>query len=62
MKSALAFTFLFGAIATSVSADDNPTFKVSEVKQTGGFAGVNVTYRITPDGKLQMRLYVAPWY
>ena len=22
-----------------------------EVQQTGGFAGVNITYRITPDGK-----------
>lgn len=51
MKSALAFILLFGTFATSVSADESPAFKVIEVQQTGGFAGVNITYRITPDGK-----------
>ena len=51
MKSALTFAFLFGALATSVSADDGSAFRVIEVQQSGGFAGVNITYRITPDGK-----------
>ena len=32
-------------------ASQSPAFKVIEVQQTGGFAGVNITYRITPDGK-----------
>jgi len=32
-------------------SDAGPTFKVIEVQQTGGFAGVNISYRITPDGK-----------
>ena len=51
MKYALLFVFLIGSFATSVSANDDPAFKVVEVVQTGGFAGVNITYRITPDGK-----------
>ena len=50
MKTSLALVFLFGGIATSVSAGDSPAFKVIEVRQTGGFAGVNISYRITPDG------------
>jgi len=33
------------------TASDSPTFKVIEVQQTGGFAGVKISYRITPDGK-----------
>ena len=45
------FALLFGVMATSASADESPAFKVIEVSQTGGFAGVNITYRITPDGK-----------
>jgi hypothetical protein len=32
-------------------SDAGQTFKVIEVQQTGGFAGVNISYRITPDGK-----------
>ena len=51
MKYAPMLVFLIGAFATSASADDDPAFKVVEVAQTGGFAGVNITYRITPDGK-----------
>ncbi len=51
MKFALTFAFLFGAIATAASVDESPAFKVIEVQQTGGFAGVNITYRITPDGE-----------
>jgi len=41
------------AIASLASAaeDKGPAFKVIEVQQSGGFAGVNITYRITPDGK-----------
>ena len=51
MRPALTFVLLFGAISTSVSADESPAFKVIEVQQTGGFAGVKIGYRITPDGK-----------
>ena len=51
MKTRLVLVFLFGGIATSVAADESPAFKVIEVQQTGGFAGVNITYRITPDGE-----------
>jgi hypothetical protein len=51
LKTAHAIAFLFLAIATSVMADEGPAFKVIEVQKTGGFAGVNITYRITPDGK-----------
>jgi hypothetical protein len=32
-------------------SEAGPAFKVIEVQQTGGFAGVNISYRITPDGK-----------
>jgi len=35
----------------SLAADKPSAFKVIEVQQTGGFAGVNISYRITPDGK-----------
>ena len=31
--------------------EEGPAFKVIEVQQTGGFAGVKISYRITPDGK-----------
>lgn len=51
MKSLLGLAVLVVAMATSASADDSPAFKVIEVQQTGGFAGVNITYRITADGK-----------
>ena len=33
------------------TASDSLAFKVIEVQQTGGFAGVKISYRITPDGK-----------
>lgn len=43
---------LVAATSTAFAADDEqPPFKVIEVQQTGGFAGVNISYRITPDGK-----------
>jgi hypothetical protein len=51
MKSLFAVAFLLGAISSSVYGDDSPAFNVIEVQQTGGFAGVNITLRITPDGK-----------
>ena len=51
MKFALACAVLFGPITLSAAEDDSPAFKVIEVQQTGGFAGVNISYRITPDGK-----------
>ncbi len=38
--------------ATEEKATDNKAaFKVIEVQQSGGFAGVDIHYRITPDGK-----------
>jgi len=48
------------ALAVSVSnvvqaADEAPAFKVIEVQQSGGFAGVQITYRITPDGKFRRK-------
>jgi hypothetical protein len=51
VKSFLACAVLFVPIMLSAAEDESPAFKVIEVQQTGGFAGVNITYRITPDGK-----------
>ena len=51
MKFALACAVLFVPITLSAAEDESPAFKVIEVQQTGGFAGVNISYRITPDGK-----------
>ncbi len=51
MKFAFACIVLLVPMTLSAAEDANPTFKVIEVQQTGGFAGVNITYRITPDGK-----------
>ncbi len=51
MKFALACTVLIFSGMLSAAADENPAFKVIEVQQTGGFAGVNISYRITPEGK-----------
>ena len=51
MKSVLASGLLFLPTTLSAVADESPAFKVIEVQQTGGFAGVNISYRITPDGK-----------
>ena len=51
MKGAFAIVLLIVTSTSSVSGDEGPAFKVIEAQQTGGFAGVNITYRITPDGK-----------
>ena len=51
MKPVIILALLLSTFATSAMGDDNPAFKVIEVQQTGGFAGVNISYRITPDGK-----------
>lgn len=51
MKLTLACIVLFFSGVLLAAADESPAFKVIEVRQTGGFAGVNITYRITPDGK-----------
>ena len=51
MKFALAFGVLILPVTLSAAAEKSPAFKVIEVQQTGGFAGVNISYRITPDGK-----------
>lgn len=51
MKPALACAVLLLPMTLSAAEDENPAFKVIEVQQTGGFAGVNINYRITPDGK-----------
>jgi hypothetical protein len=50
MRFPLSCLILFVSISVS-AAEEKPTFKVIEVQQTGGFAGVNISYRITPDGK-----------
>lgn len=50
MKSVLACATLL-LPATLLAEDPEAAFKVIEVQQTGGFAGVNISYRITPDGK-----------
>ena len=51
MRFALAFAVLFFSVTLLAAAEESPVFKVIEVQQTGGFAGVNISYRITPDGK-----------
>jgi hypothetical protein len=51
MKSILICSVLFLPTSLSAGTDKIPAFTVIEVQQTGGFAGVNITYRITPDGK-----------
>jgi hypothetical protein len=51
VKSFLACAVLFVPITLSAADDESPAFKVIEVQQTGGFAGVNISYRITPDSK-----------
>ncbi|MEQ8791929.1 MAG: hypothetical protein RIC55_37070 [Pirellulaceae bacterium] len=48
LLTACAVLLISGTIAAS---DEKPAFKVIEVRQTGGFAGVEIDYRITPDGK-----------
>ncbi|MCA9068025.1 MAG: hypothetical protein KDA84_03845 [Planctomycetaceae bacterium] len=51
MKPYVGLTLLIVGTASLASAGESPAFKVIEVQQTGGFAGVNITYRITPDGE-----------
>lgn len=54
-----AVVLIFSVIGAAYGQDEqsktltaaSPTFKVIEVQQTGGFAGVSISYRITPDGK-----------
>ncbi len=51
MKITLACAVLFAPLTLSAAENESPAFKVIEVQQTGGFAGVKISYRITPDGK-----------
>ena len=51
MKLIFAFAVLLVPLTLSAAEDEAPAFKVIEVQQTGGFAGVNISYRIAPDGK-----------
>ena len=51
MKLTLACIVLLVPMTLSAAKDAGPVFKVIEVQQTGGFAGVKISYRITPDGK-----------
>ena len=55
MKLCLACAVLFVPVTLSAAEDEIATFKVIEVQQTGGFAGVNISYRITPDGKFSRK-------
>lgn len=55
MKFILAFAVLFVPPTLSAAEDEKPAFKVIEVQQTGGFAGVEISYRITPDGKFSRK-------
>ena len=55
MKFALfAFTLFVPTLLPAAETEDQ-AFKVLEVQQTGGFAGVNISYRITPDGKFKRK-------
>lgn len=49
LMSFVVLTVLFAGSA--IAADAEPAFKVLEVEQSGGFAGLRITYRVTPDGK-----------
>ncbi|MCH8048213.1 MAG: hypothetical protein IID44_31345 [Planctomycetes bacterium] len=51
MKLAFACVVLLVLMTLSAAEDASPAFKVIEVQQTGGFAGVKIRNRITPDGK-----------
>lgn len=52
MRIALALAVLLVPMTLSAAAaDEAPAFRVIEVRQTGGFAGVDISYRITPEGK-----------
>lgn len=51
MEFAFACVVLLVPMTLSAEEDADPAFKVIEVQQTGGFAGVSISYRITPDGK-----------
>ncbi len=51
MKSAFACALLLIPATLYAAEDEAPAFKVIEVQQTGGFAGVSISYRMTPDGK-----------
>jgi hypothetical protein len=51
MKSAFVCALLFVPATLYAADDETLAFKVIEVQQTGGFAGVDIIYRITPDGK-----------
>lgn len=51
MKAIYVGALLLMSGVTCVGAAEKPPFQVIEVQQTGGFAGVKISYRITPDGK-----------
>jgi hypothetical protein len=50
MRLALIITILLASPFFTHAADKKQAFKVIEVQQTGGFAGVKISYRITPGG------------
>jgi hypothetical protein len=60
-RSASLLVTLFLAMTLKTSADDKAAkpggkkFSVIEVVQTGGFAGVNMQYRIQSDGQFTMK-------
>jgi hypothetical protein len=51
MRTIVACALLLVPTALYSAEDEPSAFKVIEVQQTGGFAGVDISYRITPDGK-----------
>lgn len=53
MKTICVGVLLGMGALTCVVAAEEPPFKVIEVQQTGGFAGVKISYRITPDGNFR---------
>ena len=55
MKYAVVATVLLLPVMMPAAENKSQAFKVIEVQQTGGFAGVNISYRITPDGKFKRK-------
>ena len=55
MRFALACAVLCIPMPLSAAEDESPAFRVIEVQQTGGFAGVRISYRITPDGRFTLK-------
>jgi len=55
MKHVVIVAILLFPAVMSAAENESQAFKVIEVQQAGGFAGVNISYRITPDGKFKRK-------